>query len=198
MTGSFDKAESIAKAVLYEGYMLYPYRASAVKNRQRCTFGTLFPAQHPDVLRGAEPCGHQMQCLVKAAPSSTITARVRFLHLRSRLVEACNPAEQSEFLPVDAFAVGSEIHQPSDEAVERTVEAEAQLGELLNGSRMIEFEFPPEAQPASCTTPPARSSAAYEKSSRQSGANSVFPLAPRLTTRPTAPQRRVCSASPSR
>ena len=121
---SLDKAESIAKAVLYEGYMLYPYRASAIKNRQRCTFGTLFPAQHPDVLRGAESCRHQMQCLVNAAPSSMITARVGFLQLRSRLVEACNPADQSEFLPVDALAVGSEIHQSSDEAVERTVETE--------------------------------------------------------------------------
>ena len=34
--------DGIVKAVLYEGYMLYPYRPS-VKNRQRWTFGGLYP-----------------------------------------------------------------------------------------------------------------------------------------------------------
>ena len=37
------KIEEIANAVLYEGYLLYPYRASAVKNRQRWNFGVLYP-----------------------------------------------------------------------------------------------------------------------------------------------------------
>ena len=31
--------EEIANAILYEGYMLYPYRASSVKNQQRWNFG---------------------------------------------------------------------------------------------------------------------------------------------------------------
>jgi len=33
--------EDVADAVLYEGYMLYPYRASAIKNQQRWNFGVL-------------------------------------------------------------------------------------------------------------------------------------------------------------
>jgi hypothetical protein len=37
--------EAIVKAVLYEGYILYPYRASNVKNRQRWTFGGVYPRQ---------------------------------------------------------------------------------------------------------------------------------------------------------
>ncbi len=36
--------DGIVKAVLYEGYMLYPYRPSAVKNRQRFNFGVVYPA----------------------------------------------------------------------------------------------------------------------------------------------------------
>ena len=35
--------DAIANAVLYEGYMLYPYRPSSVKNRQRFNFGVLYP-----------------------------------------------------------------------------------------------------------------------------------------------------------
>ena len=33
--------EQIANAVLYEGYILYPYRSSAVKSQQRWNFGAL-------------------------------------------------------------------------------------------------------------------------------------------------------------
>ncbi len=40
---SLDDAARIARAVLYEGYLLYPYRLSAAKNQQRWTFGVLVP-----------------------------------------------------------------------------------------------------------------------------------------------------------
>ena len=40
--------EKIANAVLYEGYLLYPYRPSAVKNRQRFNFGVLYPREYCD------------------------------------------------------------------------------------------------------------------------------------------------------
>ena len=40
---NFASVEKIAAAVLYEGYILYPYRATAIKNRQRWNFGTLYP-----------------------------------------------------------------------------------------------------------------------------------------------------------
>ncbi|MGH9466744.1 MAG: hypothetical protein ACRD1Y_05260 [Terriglobales bacterium] len=46
--------EPLATTVLYEGHLLYPYRASAEKNRHRWTMGTLFPpgvAGEPDSLR---------------------------------------------------------------------------------------------------------------------------------------------------
>ena len=36
---NLDAARSIADAVLYEGYILYPYRASAQKNQSRWQFG---------------------------------------------------------------------------------------------------------------------------------------------------------------
>jgi hydrogenase maturation protease len=137
-----QKAESIAKAVLYEGYMLYPYRASSTKNRQRATFGTLYPKEHPDLLRGTETCRNQAQCLVRGTPLSSITVRVRFLQLRSRVVEARVAGSADQFQRVDVLAVGTEIHQTWDEAVERTVQADVKIGELLNSARTVAFEFP--------------------------------------------------------
>ena len=40
---SATSVERIASALLYEGYLLYPYRRSAVKNRQRFNFGVIYP-----------------------------------------------------------------------------------------------------------------------------------------------------------
>jgi len=40
---NLEAVERLANAVLYEGYMLYPYRPSAVKNRRRFNFGVLVP-----------------------------------------------------------------------------------------------------------------------------------------------------------
>jgi len=51
---NFEKAEEIADAVLYEGYMLYPYRASALKNRFRWQFGVVAP-RHYSLADGCEP-----------------------------------------------------------------------------------------------------------------------------------------------
>jgi hypothetical protein len=45
---NFHAADAIVRAVLYEGYLLYPYRPTAIKNRQRWSFGGLYPAAaHP-------------------------------------------------------------------------------------------------------------------------------------------------------
>ena len=50
---SYDAVEQIAQAVLYEGYLLYPYRALAVKNRQRWNFGGLYPQAYSEAHPGA-------------------------------------------------------------------------------------------------------------------------------------------------
>ena len=56
-----DPVRTIADAVLYEGYILWPYRRSSPKNRQRWTFGGVFPpahsAAHPDDPLVGEPVG---------------------------------------------------------------------------------------------------------------------------------------------
>ena len=55
-----DPVRQIANAVLYEGYMLWPYRSSALKNRRPFTFGDLDPVERPAVrtqvlLEGGDP-----------------------------------------------------------------------------------------------------------------------------------------------
>ena len=53
MKNPHAEVERVADAVLYEGYLLYPYRPSSVKNRQRWTFGGVFPRAHASAHGGA-------------------------------------------------------------------------------------------------------------------------------------------------
>jgi hypothetical protein len=76
--------EKIADAVLYEGYILYPYRPSAVKNRQRFNFGVLYPRQYCDLQLETEAWQMKTECLVLGSTSTTIEVKVRFLQLATR------------------------------------------------------------------------------------------------------------------
>ena len=43
---ALDHVKAVADAVLYEGYVLYPYRASATENQARWQFGVLVPPSY--------------------------------------------------------------------------------------------------------------------------------------------------------
>jgi len=79
MTASL--VEKIADAVLYEGYILYPYRASAVKNHQRWNFGIVYPQDYSLAQRGAEASSMQTECLLQG---NRLDVKIRFLRLVAR------------------------------------------------------------------------------------------------------------------
>jgi len=83
---NLELVNKIAKAVLYEGYMLYPYRASAVKNRQRWNFGAVYPAAFSAPSKGTDACVMETQCLIAGDERTTIDVRIKFLHLVARQV----------------------------------------------------------------------------------------------------------------
>src|ERR1700731_3464981 len=78
---NFASVENIAAAILYEGYILYPYRATATKNRQRWNFGTLYPREYAEAQKPPEPFSFVSECLVEADESTRVDLRVRFLQL---------------------------------------------------------------------------------------------------------------------
>ncbi|HEY0726181.1 MAG TPA: hypothetical protein VGD41_19825, partial [Pyrinomonadaceae bacterium] len=89
-----DRVEQIADAVLYEGYILYPYRPTAVKNQQRWNFGVVCPEAYAEVQHGTENASMQTQCLVISDDEPVFDVKVRFLHLIQRqvckVIPACN------------------------------------------------------------------------------------------------------------
>ena len=127
--------EKIADAVLYEGYILYPYRPSSVKNQQRWNFGVVCPESYAIAQRGTERSLMQTECLLEADESTTIDVKVRFLHLRLRETwqeaverEVLMPKiTSSQRLPFD-FAADSDNQQPINGDIEVST---TKLGEYL-------------------------------------------------------------------
>jgi hypothetical protein len=84
---SVESARALADAVLMEGYALYPYRASAPKNRFRWTFGVLAPKAWSEA-GGCEPWWLEAQVLV-AGRAPAIRGRLRCFQIeRRRVVDA--------------------------------------------------------------------------------------------------------------
>jgi hypothetical protein len=79
---NFERARAIADAVLMEGYALYPYRASAPKNRYRWTFGVLAPRAWSEG-GGCEAWWLETQFLVYGAPNH-IAGQLRFFQIERR------------------------------------------------------------------------------------------------------------------
>ena len=146
--------EQIAKAVLYEGYMLYPYRPSSVKNQQRWNFGVLCPQSYSEAQKGSEAWTMQTECLMEGSSMTGLEIRVRFLQLVARTVGQLTmpvsellPGEIPEYRLVEKLALEGRVYQPWQEAVEREVilpvyNVEAPAYRLVPDA----FSFPAEKQ----------------------------------------------------
>lgn len=80
-----DALEQIAAAVLYEGYVLWPYRRSARKNQQRWTFGGVYPRGYVETSLSRDAVRVQTQCVV-VGNDPHIDVELRFLHIVERRV----------------------------------------------------------------------------------------------------------------
>ena len=123
--------ERIVNALLYEGYILYPYRASAVKNRQRWNFGVIYPQDYSLSQGGAEASSMQTECLLLGDQRAKLDVKIRFLHLLARRVGA------------EPLEIGAAIPDAWQEAVEREVDARGiDLSEIVAEPRRMTFAFP--------------------------------------------------------
>ncbi|MFZ1154520.1 MAG: hypothetical protein WAN93_06405 [Solirubrobacteraceae bacterium] len=110
-----DVVRRIADAVLYEGYLLWPYRKSALKNQQRFTFGGVYPPDWED--RSAI----HTQVLLEGGEDVDVEVQMRFLHLvRRQVLKAGGSPIHLE--PVEELEMDGERWVTWDEAVEREIE----------------------------------------------------------------------------
>ncbi|MFH9225410.1 hypothetical protein [Streptomyces lydicus] len=134
----FAAARHVADAVLFEGYVLYPYRASAAKNRLRWQFGVLVPPHW-----GAASAEHSLQrteCLMEPRPGARLSAEVRFLHAQRRTVQRLGA--DGAFHPVDRLELPDRVLVPWDEGTEERITLDAEVAELTTEGLTVPFTRP--------------------------------------------------------
>lgn len=134
----FDAVSAIADTVLYEGYVLYPYRASALKNHFRWQFGTVAPRSYVET-RPDEEWWSQVECLIEPGADTRVSVRVRFLQLQTRTIQEKAPA--GAWRPVDRLVMDGLELVPWEEGVACTItEVALPLDELV-AERVLEREI---------------------------------------------------------
>jgi hypothetical protein len=161
---SIEQAREIAGAILYEGYLLYPYRHSAIKNRQRWTFGVVYPRACSEANGGLDSWTMHTECLVAGQSDTSFDISVRFLHLLTRsiaepalarsqaqLADECAPRKAGP----RCLMAGQLAYEPWEEGIEREVSVlRLPLRELLaqpwrtriafSSGRLVEYPADPQ------------------------------------------------------
>jgi hypothetical protein len=154
---SLADVRRIADAVLYEGYILYPYRASAQKNRSRWQFGVLMPpgfvAADP-----SETSTMRAECVFEHRGRPTVEVTARFLQVQRRRTSGAGPAagpgdmstadiSTADISTGDTIVPDISVQDASapavwDEAVEQEVTAAVAAEALFRGGRVTRFTVP--------------------------------------------------------
>ena len=119
MTDPFAAAGAVADAVLYEGYVLYPYRASSCKNQLRWQFGVLTPRAFSEA-DGSERWSTRTECVVAPGSDPRLVVRIRCLQVQRRTVDVASGG--GGFEPRQEVEIDGKVYVAWDEAVDRVVD----------------------------------------------------------------------------
>jgi hypothetical protein len=131
---SLDEVRRVADAVLYEGYILYPYRASAQKNHSRWQFGVLMPPGYT----AADPSESSQltaECVFEHRGRPAVEITVRFLQVQRRRTEDAGAGP-------DPGAPATLAPASWDEAAEREVTVTIEGTDLLGPGKVVPFAVP--------------------------------------------------------
>jgi hypothetical protein len=143
-----DRVRAIADAVLYEGYLLWPYRRSSLKNQRRWTIGGVYPRPYAD--RTGDRWKVHAEFLLESAPGTGIDLALRFLHAVHRQV-------MDGATPADELRVGDETYTTWQEARERELTTDRiEVDRLLEGPIHIPVVMPPGTETEVVSEVPAR------------------------------------------
>ncbi|MEG3627666.1 hypothetical protein [Streptomyces poriticola] len=131
-------ARQVADAVLFEGYVLYPYRASAAKNRLRWQFGVLVPPAWTAV--ADEHDFQHTELLMEPRHGATLTVEVRFLHTQRRTVQRRLPAGGFETVP--ELPLDDRVLVPWDEGRAEQVRLRVPVTGLHGEGTVVPFTRP--------------------------------------------------------
>jgi hypothetical protein len=131
------QARQVADAILYEGYLLYPYRQSSRKNQARFQFGVLMPPAYAAV-DDQELSASQTELLAECADDAQVEILLRFLHVQQRLVQ--EPAGP-QWRDVASLTVNGTEFTEFTEAAEREHRVELSVGSLYGAGAELPFHI---------------------------------------------------------
>jgi len=134
---SLSAARRLAETLIYEGYLLYPYRASSQKNQVRWQWGVLVPPSCTQRL--AEFSTTRAELLVEPRKDAELTVEVRFLQLQARAVQRW---DGSDFQPTDSLRVDGIEHTEWDEGAEVHRTFTVRFAELADGDHVEDVVVP--------------------------------------------------------
>jgi hypothetical protein len=146
-TSALDR---LVAATLYEGYILYPYRPSSVKNQVRWTFGGVHPRAWSEASGGTDPWLVQTECLMRHRDGAGVNVHVRFLQLVTRTVARLAPPRvaldaeaMARLEDVDELRVAGITHRGWEEAIEQDIDCGTHdLASLSGGEIVVERSYP--------------------------------------------------------
>ncbi|MCW2930874.1 MAG: hypothetical protein JWM19_1836 [Actinomycetia bacterium] len=172
---STDVVRQIADAVLYEGYILYPYRASAQKNRSRWQFGVLMPPAYAAADPSESPT-LRAECIVEhggsgnsgsgnsGQPSVEVTAR--FLQVQRRTTGGATLGtgtppgmgapptwDEAVACEVCATAAGPSLLRTADGTATRFTVPGGEEVEVVSGTRVVRQRAALSGSVSICATP---------------------------------------------
>lgn len=138
---SLEQARAVADAVLYEGYLLYPYRATAGKNQCRWQFGVLGPAGAAETGCGEEPTvASQLVVRPAVGGAAAVTVHLRFLQLQRRTAQRLS--DTGGAVDVDELVVAGRSWLSWDEAVAHELTLGPWSIDDLSGGRLERLTVP--------------------------------------------------------
>jgi hypothetical protein len=131
--------ENITHTLLYEGYSLYPYHRSAIKNQKPVPFGVVFPQNYNTCNKHAH-YRMQTQCIVTGSDDPLIHINVRFLHLKK--TELFEDIPEEDFVPINNVHAKSSSYQAGWQTIERSISTgDLQISQLIKNKKVIPVEF---------------------------------------------------------
>jgi hypothetical protein len=120
-----ESARAVADAVLYEGFLLFPYGKSALKNQMPFQFGVVMPQDYPDPTEPPYLRSEFVSCASKDEQPE-VEGALRFLHIAGEPIEREIPftfsvARKRTTVPftVDDLCGEIELAAESDEGTHR-------------------------------------------------------------------------------
>ncbi|MGI8952070.1 MAG: hypothetical protein ACR2FN_10845 [Chitinophagaceae bacterium] len=136
--------ENITQTLLYEGYALYPYHRSAIKNQKPIPFGVVFPQQY-NIYNEHSHSKMQTQCIVTGSDNLQINISVRFLHLLKVEIfekDLQQKTSESDFVQVHNVSLNGKIYQAGWQTIERKISTgNLQISQLIKNRKVIFIKF---------------------------------------------------------